>query len=141
MDIQIAQGASKIASGSSIETLPQTPKEEIKVSKFNNILNSQKDSIQLTQSEQAQAIQSQKVDPVGKNDVISGIRDIIRDLNSTYLRLDQINKDLFGGKKFMPQELLAIQAEVYRLSQEVELVSKTVGKTTDGIKTILQTQV
>lgn len=140
--IQITPGASKIATEISKEVFQQvTTKEEIKVSKFDKVMNQQKDSMQITQPEQIQAIQTQKVDPIGKNEMINTIRDVVKELNGTYLRLDQINKDLFGGKKFMPQELLAIQAEVYRLSQEVELVSKTVGKTTDGLKTIMQTQV
>ncbi len=39
-----------------------------------------------------------------------------------------------------PEQLLAIQAGVYRYTQEVELASKVVDRVTNGIKTVLQSQ-
>ncbi|MCB9622638.1 MAG: hypothetical protein H6723_04790 [Sandaracinus sp.] len=39
-----------------------------------------------------------------------------------------------------PEQLLAIQAGVYRYTQEVELASKVVDKATNGLKTVLQSQ-
>ncbi len=39
-----------------------------------------------------------------------------------------------------PQELLVLQAEVYRYSQEVELASKLVDKASSGVRTVLQSQ-
>lgn len=39
-----------------------------------------------------------------------------------------------------PEQLLAIQAGVYRYTQEVELASKVVDKVTNGLKTVLQSQ-
>ena len=56
-------------------------------------------------------------------------------------KLDQIIKLATSGKSFNPTELLAIQAAVYKFSQELELTSKVVEKATDGIKQTLQTQV
>ena len=44
------------------------------------------------------------------------------------------------GKEFAV-ELLAIQAGVYKFSQELELTSKVVEKATSGVKQTLQTQV
>ena len=38
-------------------------------------------------------------------------------------------------------ELLAVQAGVYKFSQELELTSKVVEKATSGVKQTLQTQV
>ncbi|MEW6605881.1 MAG: type III secretion system inner rod subunit SctI [bacterium] len=85
---------------------------------------------------------SQKVEQSSRNEMIEGVGKVAIDLNNSYQRLDEINRLLFSGTRtFMPQELLALQAEVYRLSQEIELVSKAVGKTADGLKTIMQTQV
>jgi len=56
-------------------------------------------------------------------------------------KLDKIIKLATSGKQFNPTELLAIQAGVYKFSQELELTSKVVEKATDGIKQTLQTQV
>jgi hypothetical protein len=39
-----------------------------------------------------------------------------------------------------PEQLLAIQAGVYRYTQEVELASKVVDRVTNGVKTVLQSQ-
>jgi hypothetical protein len=39
-----------------------------------------------------------------------------------------------------PEQLLAIQAGVYRYTQEVELASKVVDKATNALKTVLQSQ-
>jgi len=46
-----------------------------------------------------------------------------------------------SGKNFSPSELLAMQAQVYRYSQELELTSKVVEKGTGGLKQLSQTQV
>lgn len=44
------------------------------------------------------------------------------------------------GEDFTPQELLAIQAGVYRYTQELELVSKIVDKGTAAVRQTLQSQ-
>jgi hypothetical protein len=56
-------------------------------------------------------------------------------------KLNAIIKLATSGKSFSPTELIAIQAGVYKFSQELELTSKVVEKATDGIKQTLQTQV
>lgn len=56
-------------------------------------------------------------------------------------RLDQILQLAESGKAFTPAELLAMQAHVYRASQEIDLASKVVDKATGGIKQVLQTNV
>jgi hypothetical protein len=40
-----------------------------------------------------------------------------------------------------PSRLLEMQMEVYKLAQNVEIMSRTVSEATSGVKTILQTQV
>lgn len=40
-----------------------------------------------------------------------------------------------------PQKLLAMQQNIYQISEDVELLSKLVDQATSGVKTILQTQV
>ena len=56
-------------------------------------------------------------------------------------KLDKIIKLATSGRSFSPTELLAVQAGVYKFSQELELTSKVVEKATSGVKQTLQTQV
>ena len=65
-------------------------------------------------------------------------------LNSVVSGQDKMSKIIklaTSGRAFNPTELLAIQAGVYKFSQELELTSKVVEKATDGVKQTLQTQV
>jgi hypothetical protein len=50
-------------------------------------------------------------------------------------------KMALSGRQFTPPELLAMQAGVYRFSQELELTSKVIEKATSGIKQTMNTQV
>jgi hypothetical protein len=45
-----------------------------------------------------------------------------------------------GGSELGATELLALQAEVYRYSEAVDLSAKLVDRTTNGVKTVLQGQ-
>jgi hypothetical protein len=56
-------------------------------------------------------------------------------------RLERILELAQSGKSFTPNELIALQAHVYRASQELDLAGKVVEKATGGVKQVLQTQV
>jgi hypothetical protein len=56
-------------------------------------------------------------------------------------RLDHILELAQSGRSFSPTELMALQAHVYRASQELDLAGKVVEKATGGVKQVLQTQV
>ena len=56
-------------------------------------------------------------------------------------RLDEVLARAESGRTFSPAELLAVQAHVYRASQELDLAGKVVEKATGGVKQVLQTQV
>jgi hypothetical protein len=56
-------------------------------------------------------------------------------------RLDHILQLAQSGKSFSPAELLAMQAQIHRASQELDLAGKVVEKATGGVKQVLQTQV
>jgi hypothetical protein len=45
------------------------------------------------------------------------------------------------GVQQNPQNLLAMQAKIYQISEDVELLSKMVDQATSGVKSVLQTQV
>lgn len=56
-------------------------------------------------------------------------------------KMSRIMKIALSGRQMSPPELLAMQAGVYRFSQELELTSKVVEKATSGIKQTMNTQV
>ena len=56
-------------------------------------------------------------------------------------KMSQIMNMALSGRQMSPPELLAMQAGVYRFSQELELTSKVVEKATSGIKQTMNTQV
>ena len=56
-------------------------------------------------------------------------------------KMTKIMNMALSGRQFSPSELLAMQAGVYRFSQELDLTSKVVEKATGGIKQTLNTQV
>jgi len=55
--------------------------------------------------------------------------------------LDKLIGSAFDGKKFSNAELLSLQASMYKYTQEMDLTSKIVEKTTTGLKDTLKTQV
>ncbi len=56
-------------------------------------------------------------------------------------KMTQIMKMALSGRQMSPPELLAMQAGIYRFSQELELTSKVVEKATSGLKQTMNTQV
>jgi hypothetical protein len=57
-------------------------------------------------------------------------------------RLDQIIEEARQGKKsYSPRELMAIQAEVYCISEELSLVNKVVEEGMSGVKRLWNLQV
>lgn len=71
----------------------------------------------------------------------TGIKSLLNQVVQGQNKLDDIIKMATSGKTYGNQELLAIQASVYKFSQELELTSKVVEKATSGVKQTMQTQV
>jgi len=99
-------------------------------SSMDNISSTQK----MTEVTPTPKLRVDKTENTNFNKIFSG-------LISGQGKLDKIIKLATSGKSFSPTELLAIQAGVYKFSQELELTSKVVEKATDGVKQTLQTQV
>jgi hypothetical protein len=62
-------------------------------------------------------------------------------LSASQSRMDRVLSLAQSGKSFSPAELLALQTQMYRASQELDLASRMVEKATGGVKQVLQTQV
>lgn len=56
-------------------------------------------------------------------------------------RLDEIIAQARAGKTFKPHELLAMQAEMYRISEELSLVNKVVEEGVAGVKRLWNMQI
>jgi hypothetical protein len=66
---------------------------------------------------------------------------LVDDLERGRGALDQLINSSLGGRRFSQADLLALQASMYKYSQEVDLTSKVVEKATNGLKDTLKTQV
>jgi len=67
--------------------------------------------------------------------------DMLEKMMSGQNKMGKIMDMALSGKQFNPAELLAMQAGIYKFSQELELTSKVVEKTTSSIKQTMNTQV
>jgi hypothetical protein len=70
----------------------------------------------------------------------AGKVDVVARLAGDQRRMDDVLALAQSGKSFSPAELLALQTQVYRSSQQLDLAGKVVEKTTGGVKQVLQTQ-
>lgn len=61
-------------------------------------------------------------------------QNLLRSLGDGQRRLDEIVARARSGRAFSPRELLALQAEVYRISEETALVQRVVEEGLSGIK-------
>jgi len=86
------------------------------------------------------SIDVKRVEGAGKSQE-AGLKSLLNQVVDGQNKLDQIIKMATSGKTYGNQELLAIQASVYKFSQELELTSKVVEKATSGVKQTMQTQV
>lgn len=84
--------------------------------------------------------------PAGRGDATRGPRfaEVLRQAASDIARGERMVNGVIHaarrGKTFTNEELLAVQAGVYRYTQELELASKLVDKVTGAVKQTLQSQ-
>ena len=71
----------------------------------------------------------------------AGVQRIMEDVMQGQNKLEEIINLSLSGRNFSTPELLAMQAGVYRFTQELELTSKVVEKATSTIKQTMNTQV
>ncbi|MEE2900861.1 MAG: hypothetical protein VYC39_00955 [Myxococcota bacterium] len=71
----------------------------------------------------------------------NGLKRIVEDVMQGQNKFGKVLDLAMSGREFSSTELLALQAGVYRFSQELELTSKVIEKGTSAIKQTLNTQV
>ena len=76
---------------------------------------------------------------VGKT--VNGMVKMMSDLEKGQGTLDKLITRGLSGKNISNTELLAMQAQMYQYTQELELTGKVVEKATSGLKDTLKTQV
>jgi len=86
-----------------------------------------------------------KTDPVTQKTEVSksnnAINGLFANIEKGQVQMDKLISGGLSGKNFSNSELLALQAGMYKYSQELELTSKVVEKATSGLKDTLKTQV
>ena len=86
-----------------------------------------------------------KTDPVTQKTEVSkstsAINGLFSNIEKGQVQMDKLISGGLSGKNFSNSELLALQAGMYKYSQELELTSKVVEKATSGLKDTLKTQV
>jgi hypothetical protein len=123
----------------------QDPTKVQDVAKVQEVQKSQgaADVLRTAQSQQVNGVDKNLgVKPVeGASKTETGLKSVLQQVVNGQNKLDDIIKMATSGKTYGNQELLAIQAAVYKFSQELEMTSKVVEKATSGVKQTMQTQV
>jgi len=79
----------------------------------------------------------QSVPEIKNMDELQGM---VNQIRSGQTRLNQIISDATSGRTFSPQEMLAMQAEVGKITTELDLATKVVQHFVESVKTTLNMQ-
>ena len=120
-----------------------------RISKFQKVIQSQKNqgnqAMQAQQQTQRVKFRAAKERVQARNRIQEtqkgSMQKLITNVVKGQNRMDKIMEMATSGKKFSPQELMAMQTGMYRYTHELEMVTKIVEKTTEGVKKTMQTQV
>ncbi len=99
--------------------------------------------------EQQRAQQSRPTQPPGPASLVtakpvegaSAAKQLLQNALDADRRVDAVLRAAASGKTFTPAELLSLQAQVFRYSQTVEVISRGTDKLVGGLKQTLSTQV
>lgn len=115
-----------------VEQPPRPQFEKITPSKFDAVMDKKAEI-------------NKPVDQVQKTQNISKttntISAIMSSLEQGNARIDALLKTSLSKKNMSNQELLVMQAGMYKYTQELDLCSKVVDKAINGLKDVLKTQV
>lgn len=99
----------------------------------------------LRPEQQGQSLTARAVEPVqarAETTRVTGmLSKMVNDIEKGQGVMDKLINGGLTGKSFNSTELLALQAGMYKYTQELELTGKVVEKATSGLKDTLKTQV
>lgn len=134
--------------GKQIEQAGQLKKDgPAESGKFDQLINKNapaQDVSKATDVASAQAMQAvQKVEklPPKPTPKVKGLRGLLNNFSRESSTMNDILKMAMGGKKFSPTQLLLLQSATYKVSFDLQALSKTVEAASGAIKTTMQTQV
>lgn len=91
------------------------------------------------------AVSTRAAEPVEKaaetSKMVDGMMKMMSDMEKGQGIMDRLINTGLSGKDISNSELLALQAGMYKYTQELELTGKVVEKATTGLKDTLKTQV
>jgi flagellar hook-basal body complex protein FliE len=83
-----------------------------------------------------------KLPGVEKSEFSESVHSYLSEVDSRFKSLNSISSDIMAGdRQYSMQDLLKIQVQMHGLSQNLEVLTKVIDKVTEGMKTILRTQV
>jgi hypothetical protein len=104
-------------------------------------LDKTKNNVETTASDQEHTHTDPVTHKAEVSKTTSAITGLFSNIEKGQVQLDKLISGGLSGKNFSNTELLALQAGMYKYSQELELTSKVVEKATSGLKDTLKTQV
>jgi len=73
--------------------------------------------------------------------LLRSVRQVERELRVREVTLDNLLADAARGRQFTNQELLVMQVQMHKYALTVDLMSKLVQQTVQGLREVLKTQV
>jgi hypothetical protein len=122
----------------------QATLEKVSAGNVNDIVKNLGSQVDLKPKGEVTVIQSQNIenpaDPhEDPSEAMQKIMGIMGEVNDGQVKLQRLMELVTSGTKFSPQELIAVQAGVFSLVQELELVGKATQEATQGVRQTLNT--
>ena len=90
----------------------------------------------------SEVLSKKTIEPRGAKSASSGpAGDLLVRLQQGGRRLDHIIAEARRGATYRPRQLLAMQAEVFRLSEEISLINKVVEEGVSGVRRVWSMQI
>lgn len=129
--VQQTQASQKLSATHKAQDVVKTEKSSLNKKQQPDIVYEEKDGAGFDPVSQKQE--------VGKGQ--STIMGMLNSMEKGQANMDKLINSSMAGTQFSNQELLQMQAGMYRYTQELELTGKVVEKATSGLKDTLKTQV
>jgi hypothetical protein len=143
-----AQGAEQVQQAKAAQQAQaaQATQKTDHVRQIEQVNKTQKASLsKVNGSTTAEKVTPKQLDPVAQKSEVSKstgtMANMLSEMEKGGSMMDKLIKGGLSGKNISNQELLSMQAGMYKYTQELELTGKVVEKATSGLKDTLKTQV